>query len=255
MKSLFTAISLLSILPLPQKLSSNVKNCSVYFPLVGFVLGFLYYGIGMALNLINVSADWTGLIILCTMAIITGALHLDGLADTADGFFGGKTKDHILVIMKDSATGTFGAVALFLLLLIKWTALVHISNENNFWIIIPVVVLSRTAMTISAGLFQYARSNGTGHDIVSNTSFKSVILTITYTTLLMILFFGFASLILMAMSITFSFLIGFYSRYKINGITGDVLGATCEISEGLMLAVVPFLQNYFFPDQWSFIIS
>jgi adenosylcobinamide-GDP ribazoletransferase len=250
MKSFFTAISLLTIFPVPQKLTGNIKTCSTYFPLVGLFLGVIYYCLAAALSAFDFSTDWIILSILCAMSILTGALHLDGLADMADGFWGGKTSDRILSIMKDSSTGVFGVVALILLMLIKWTALNHVVKDNNYGLIVPVVIVSRTTMTVLAGLFPYARTKGTGHDVISGTSFKFAAVAVMYTIPLMILLFGPASLILIVIGITTALLTGIYSRRKIKGITGDVLGATCEITEGLLLALIPFLTEKFFPGYW-----
>lgn len=259
MKSFISALGLLTAFPVPSKWTSHLTTCSAYFPAVGFVLGCMYYGIAIGLDIIQVSGEWTSIVILLGMIFFTRALHMDGLADMADGFGGGKNKDQILSIMKDSASGVFGVISLAMLLLVKWMALTGIVKSENHLSgvlagMISVVVVSRLSMTVLAGLFSYARESGTGHIIINHTSRKDVAIAVLLTMVLLVLFTGPASLILMIVGCCISILPGLYSQFKINGITGDILGAACEISEAALLVFLPFIQLNFYPDDWTGII-
>jgi len=250
MKSFFTAIGLLTILPVPSRWAMQVKTCAVYFPLVGFILGGFYFGLALGLSALEVSPDWIALSILIAMVVLTRAFHLDGIADMADGFWGGHTRERILAIMKDSATGTFGVIALTVILAIKYLALYHIVKENTLWMIVPPVVVSRLAMTVLAAPFSYARNEGTGHAVISNVSYIQAAVAAMYTAALLVWFFGRASVILIVIGIAAAVLVGLFSNRKIGGITGDVLGATSEITESLLLVALPFLKIHFFSIFW-----
>ena len=250
MKSFFSALSLLTVIPVPDGLAKNVHSSSLYFPLVGFFLGILYYGIANLLYTAGVPADWISLVILCAMVVFTGALHLDGLADMADGFLGGKTKADILRIMKDSATGVFGSLSLILLLLTKFTGIRHLIENNQLWILIPSAAISRLSMTVLAGIFSYGRDRGTGQTVIESTTYLYSALAILYTAGIIVIFHGYASLILLLFGVSAGILVGLYAFFKINGITGDVLGASSEIGECLLLVFTPFFYLNFFPDFW-----
>src|SRR3989339_349112 len=119
MNGLISAIEFLTIIPVKSK-NFSLKNSVVYFPLVGIITGSILVGVNMAAVLVfpRMVADAFTLIAL---VILTGALHLDGFADTIDGIFGGKDRDDTLRIMADEHIGTFAVVGVFSLLLLKFT--------------------------------------------------------------------------------------------------------------------------------------
>ena len=250
MKSFTTAISLLSILPVPERWTRNISSSTIYFPLAGMIIGAIYYLISIGLIRAGIQDQWLTIAVLTAMIVLTRAFHMDGLADMADGFWGGSTKEQILRIMKDSATGVFGVIALVILLLTKWTSLNFLIKGNTFWILISAAMVSRFSMVVLSGWLPYARKEGTGHAIISHTTWKHVFISLAYFVPLMLFIFGPGSLVLILIGALVSGIIGYFSRIKISGVTGDVLGATCEIVETLLLAITPFLQSYFFPDYW-----
>lgn len=249
MKSFFTSVSILTIIPVPVQWTKNISSCSVYFALTGFLIGFLYYGAAWALKIIHVREEWAALVLLFLMIFITRGFHLDGLADMFDGFWGGRDKEHILIIMKDSSTGVFGVLSLILICLLKWTAIKFILHQNSLWIFISSVVISRFSMTLLSGFFSYARETGTGGIVINSTGLRHVVIAFIYTALFLFLLVGYGSFIIIWSGCLISTGIGIYSYFKIKGITGDVLGASSEITEGLLLAITPnlvlFLPDYF----------
>ncbi|MGO6905043.1 adenosylcobinamide-GDP ribazoletransferase, partial [Rhizobium ruizarguesonis] len=129
------AVAFLSRIPLPQSLfrgyDGRLGRLVRAFPLAGIVIGFVP---ALALFLLlGLRADplMAALIALSVQVIVTGALHEDGLADTADGIGGGKSREQSLLIMKDSRIGTYGAIALILSFAIRAAALAAIAGRSS----------------------------------------------------------------------------------------------------------------------------
>src|SRR5258706_378737 len=121
MKPLLAAIAFLTRIPVPSQWSfdaADVGRATRWFPLIGALIGIAYYLAFRALSPF-LSPLVIGLMLVGLEAILTGALHLDGLADTADGFGGGSTREDVLRIMRDHAIGSYGAIALILLVSVK----------------------------------------------------------------------------------------------------------------------------------------
>ena len=167
------------------------------------------------------------------LVLITGALHLDGLADTADGIFSFRDREKMLEIMRDSRIGTMGAVAIVMVLLIKAFSAYSLGNPLYF-LLIPAY--SRFSMVFGFYMFEYARKEGTAAAFFGNFSpliFVQGIIILALSFLLglpQFIIFNIAFLI-------FIFLITRLYRNKIGGITGDMLGGMCEASEAFLFLV------------------
>jgi adenosylcobinamide-GDP ribazoletransferase len=199
------------------------------------------------------------LIILVCIAI-TGALHLDGLADTCDGIWGGRNKEKRLEIMKDSRIGSFGAIGLICLLGVKYVSLLSIGeipatkispfgasvkcascfispvllNKCAALVIMPVI--GRWAQVFAAGLSTYARNeSGTGSLIMEGTTRKQTIYTSLFPLFLLWFFYHLSGLVIFAIIIIFTLSWIWYIMTKIGGMTGDTLGATNEMAELVFL--------------------
>src|SRR5512145_1363019 len=119
---LVTALRTLTILPVPGSDASDMSRALPWFPLVGCLLGFLLWGLAWGFGFMAVFwPGGTALVVVAASAILTRGLHLDGLADWADGFGGGRDKERTLAIMKDSHVGAFGVIALIIVLIARWT--------------------------------------------------------------------------------------------------------------------------------------
>ena len=133
MGGLSTAIRTLTILPAPGEPGGKMASSLPWFPLVGGAIGSILLGLMILLEDLA-SGHWPGgaaAVVVVAGIILPGALHLDGLADWADGFGGGRDREKTLAIMKDSSTGAFGAVALISVLLLKWVALSHLAAGSR----------------------------------------------------------------------------------------------------------------------------
>lgn len=170
-------------------------------------------------------------IIVLYMVLVTGALHLDGLADTADGLFSGRSREKMLEIMKDSRIGTMGAVAIVMVLITK-TACVY-AVQNPLWLLI-IPAYARYSMVFGVYMFGYARETGTAAAFFGNYSPMvfaqgAFLLAISY-------FLGPISFAVLNLSfIIYIYTITRLYKKRIGGITGDMLGAMCETCEAFLL--------------------
>ena len=177
--------------------------------------------------------------IVITEALLTGMLHLDGLADWADGR-GGKTPDEILRIMKDSTNGAFGIGAIILSLMGKFAAINSLleGGKSSLLVLITAPTLSRWALSFLAWSTPYARSEGgTGAAFVRNVPVSSFVLSTAFVAPIVAFTWASRSWLQWCLVIGVSVWIRHDSIKRIGGITGDVLGAACEICTVLVFFV------------------
>lgn len=251
------ALMLLTRLPTGRSASPDdgtVARAAWIFPVVGLLVGAAGGGIFMLASYLGLGIASASLLAIGTQVLLTGALHEDGLADTADGFGGGRSCVRKLEIMRDSRIGTYGVVALVLILLLRFTALqdiasnlLSISDEleeaagQNSAVIIALAAagaLSRAAMVVVWYLLPPARSDGlaAGSGTVSVSS--AVAAGIIAGLIAFITLPGFAAIIACAASVVFALAVAALAHWQIRGHTGDVLGAAQQITEvGVLLAI------------------
>lgn len=241
------AIAFLTILPvrLPTELPADgLRQSAGFFPLVGWLIGGVLAGCAWFFV-------WGGLpplasaVLLVTLgAWLTRGLHLDGLADLLDGLGGGQTPERRLAIMKDSATGAFGVIGLVLLLVLKaacLAALLEVREELLFFALFAAPVTARWAMASLACGTQYPRQIGTGHAFVGKVGLRELALGAFLLTPLIWRDWS-AGLIILGAAMLPALWLRFKATKALGGVTGDVLGASCELGEacGWLAAVVVF---------------
>jgi adenosylcobinamide-GDP ribazoletransferase len=194
------------------------------------------------------SAAWVGhevaaALSVSLLAAVTGCLHLDGLADTADGFASRGDRERALRIMKDPAVGAFGIVALVLALLTKWAALRTLSSKNSVGDVIAACAFARTMLPLLCVLHPYARAEGTGAQVVRGARLWHAMLALAAASLLGLAAGGLQALALLPVCLVLGLATGGLSRRRIGGITGDVLGAACELAETCALVVACLMRH------------
>lgn len=233
MKGFLTAVSFLTILKIDLKDYDN-KKAVYFFPMVGLLIALPAY------LLLKSNLHFKEFFTLLYLTIITGALHLDGLADTADAFFSHKEREKKLQIMKDSRIGVMGAVTLILASLFKYELLKDIHPSILFF----VLSYSRLGAVIVMLALPYARESGTGSffKIVELKSLYSFFLLIPITIFLYqgLLFSILFNTVFILLCII---LISFYKKI-IGGWTGDMVGAFIEFSEIILLYISIELKTY-----------
>lgn len=236
---LITTIRTLTIVPVPGPETENRAQTLPFFPIIGAAIGGVFFGTAYLCNL--VWGDFTlltGLVVAFISVMMTGALHLDGVADVADGFGGGKTKERILEIFKDSRHGTFGVVAIVLDLIARVLLVAWCVEHGHLALVVAAAAFSRSSMAWACALLPYARSgSGTAKSFISGKLPILLLFTTAGTIAALLLGFGLVpqgTIMLVAAVPVQLFL--FYCLKKIGGITGDCLGAANEIGElGVMM--------------------
>lgn len=240
MKAFWLALQFMSRLPTPQfeKITAKEMGQSInYFPVVGFIIGLSLVATAQ-LHTILPNEIVAGLV-LAMWAWITGGLHLDGLADTADGWLGGVgNQQRALEIMKDSRIGTGGGVALGLILLLKWLALTYLIEAQLWLWLLFVPVIGRIASIGLMPLTQYVSLQGLAEEMVLNLN-RWLIYFWLISAILIITWFAWPLVVwLMAVWLWMRWLM-----IRITGgMTGDTAGAMTEVMElAVMLGLIGFL--------------
>ncbi|MEQ8191310.1 MAG: adenosylcobinamide-GDP ribazoletransferase [Candidatus Eremiobacterota bacterium] len=215
----------------------------IYIPFIGAIIGFFLLGIHYLSSLLSsdtVSAVFT----VIGGVIITGGLHLDGLADTFDGIFSYRPKEKMLEIMKDPRLGTFGGMALFFLLLLKIIFLLSISKILLGKAIFVMPLFGRLGMIWCAGISEYAREkSGMGSATIDFAGFREIVICTGITILIAFLAMGSSMIVPLATTIVFTLIFTKFIYSKIGGTTGDILGACTEISEILLLFTILVMEK------------
>ncbi|GMT42978.1 MAG: adenosylcobinamide-GDP ribazoletransferase [bacterium] len=234
----FTFLTRLPLSGLKEYDENDFKRCIKFFPVVGLVIGAIVCLTAEVLLAVGAREATVTFIVLTLPVLITGGLHLDGLADTADGFWGGKDKERALAIMKDSSTGPFGMTAVTLVMIGKFSALWVILNSGVVWPIVSAFVLSRWAMAAVSFKAAYPRGSGTGKVFIGNLVPLDFLYSSVMAAAVCILFAGWRAILLVALAASVVWCVRFISNRKIGGVTGDVLGATNEVTELVILMFI-----------------
>lgn len=232
-----TALRTLTMLPVPGREGRNLASALFWFPIVGLLIGGLGWGLASALLYIEPSwAAGAAFVVILLSAFITRGLHLDGLADMADGFGGARGRARTLEIMKDSRVGAFGVIAIALILLAKWVAVTHLfESERDLWVIVAAV-LSRAAMVELAWSQPYARrSRGMGAEFVTGAGLEHVIVVAVVALTASIVLAGWGGGIVCLVVGCMVMALGYWFRRRVGGVTGDLLGASGELVETTVL--------------------
>lgn len=233
------AVQFLTILPIRlSRMATAQENARsvLYYPLVGGIIGGILWGI------IYLCSDLPTLLLsfclLFSWVILTGGLHLDGLADTADAWVGGfGDPERTLTIMKDPTCGSMGVISLILCLLAKWVllySLLPLAKFNSVMILLAPI-LGRLALLVLLITTPYVRQGGLASTWTQHLSKVSVISMLILTLLLLLFIFPMEMAIIYG--IFFASVIGLRRLFikRIQGITGDTLGASVELVEVITL--------------------
>ena len=231
----FTALMFYTRIPVPKSTGyseENLNKATRYFPVIGLLIGaigaLVFYGCQFALP-----KELSVLLSMAATIYITGAFHEDGFADFCDGFGGGYTKEKVLTIMKDSRIGTYGTAGLVLILLVKFFSLNNIETLSVPQILITGHAFSRVFPVIMIYTASYSRTDATSKTKPigkKGDSFSFIFAIVTGAVLLCLINWIAIVLIITVCSIIFLVFRAYVLR-KIDGYTGDVLGALQQISE------------------------
>ena len=275
MKGFLLLLSFMTRIPMPkieydeEKLGKSMK----YFPVVGIIVGLILLFFCIVFTFIFKNLTYSAvlplmiIVVILTDLITTGALHLDGLADTFDGIFSYRSKHKMLEIMKDSRLGSNGALALILYFLLKFVLLFSLtieSREAAIYVIMTYPVVARFCSVVSCASSPYARGSGMGKTFVDNTKtcglVVATVITLLYTVGMVFIPFIFFTnyslsiqfiiqtilviLVIVALLALFAYAFSKLIERKIGGITGDILGALLEISSLVYIFLILVMPGF-----------
>ena len=228
-----SAVQFLTRLPVPTLdfHAEDLPKSLVFFPVVGLLLaaGGLLIRFALATHVGN---GIVVLAILIYLVLLTGALHEDALADAADGFGGGQSKDQVLAIMRDSRIGSYGAIAIVFSLLGRFVLLTELPPTKFVAYFAAGQVLSRwTPLPLSFFLLPARSDSGQGSRLARKVSWFSLIFGTLVALGIAALFLKGALLWAGSMALLIAAVTGLYYQRHLGGVTGDCLGATIQLVE------------------------
>lgn len=246
MKSFILMVQFLTRIPIPVELNVTTKDFErgpVYFPMVGFIIGALLSGL-YALLQPHLSLFLLGICLVAAEVFITGGLHLDGLSDTFDGIYSNRDRERMLEIMKDSRLGANGALALLFFMLLKMGLIMELEPRWAVIVLFMMPLISRMNLVLACRYSEYAREDGMGNLFIGKVSRKMLIGALAFTGVVIVaaLWGTVMGLSLWLGTSLFAFYYMKHVSDKIGGMTGDTLGALCELSEIVVLGLAVMSQ-------------
>jgi adenosylcobinamide-GDP ribazoletransferase len=235
--SLRSAVAFLTVIPVAGSEGKTAARLGrAYFPAVGALLG-LVAGAVFALTAAITTQMVGAAAAVAVLAVLTGGLHLDGVADAADGLFARGTRAQRLEIMRDPRVGSFGAVALIVVLLGDVAALTALAPATAVAALVIAGALSRWAMLGVVALVPYVRERGLGVAASGGNRGFDVVLGSASAAVACLLDWRHAAVGVLLVVVT-ALIIGVVARRRIGGATGDIYGATAELCQ--LAALVSF---------------
>lgn len=244
--SFFTALRFLTVFRIPgdrTETADDMGRSTVWFPAIGLIIGAILALTNWVFSLF-LPAIVTSSLTIVILVIITGAMHLDGFADTCDGLAGNKPAEERWKVMHDSRTGAFGVAGLILLLLVKFALLNSIPQTFISSVLVVMPVIGRWSMVYAIAMYPYARNEGLGK------AFKDGV-TRTRLVIATLITLGLSIVLAWWADVDYYYIVGFgvmvviwilivavsaYFRRKFAGLTGDTYGAINELAEtGVLL--------------------
>ncbi len=235
-------LTILPVAPAEVGKEDDLGRIAAFFPATGWLIGGLLLGGAWGAHWLRLNMLITAAILVSFEAWFTRGLHLDGFADVCDGLGGSDHAERRLAIMKDSATGAFGVTGLICLLLIKTSCLSVLLADvtGNAILLAATPAAARLAMASLAYNSVYPRSQGTGHAFVGKVKGRDLLLG--GVTILPLFFAGWAGVVVALAPQLPAFWLRRKAHRAFGGVTGDVLGASCEAGEAAAwLAAAAFL--------------
>ncbi|MEK7376248.1 MAG: adenosylcobinamide-GDP ribazoletransferase [Candidatus Margulisiibacteriota bacterium] len=236
MRRFLIALQFLTVLPV--KIGSEIKKedfgaSLLYFPAVGLLIGLLLSLTALSFSFLPVLVK--SAVILILSILITGGIHLDGFADTCDGFYGNKSVEKVLEIMRDSRIGAMGVIGIVSLLLFKFSVIASLPEGFLWKILIIAPVFSRWSQSLACRTALYARREGKAKYFMEYSRKRDVFAGGIFTLALLVLLMSLKGVILFFVSLIPVVVFLYYIKKKIGGMTGDTIGAVNELAEMCVL--------------------
>jgi adenosylcobinamide-GDP ribazoletransferase len=241
------AVSLCTRMPLAPAgpvAEGGIARAVWALPLAGLLVGLAGAAIYWLADRVHIPPQPAAALALAATILLTGAMHEDGLADTADGFGGGKTREQKLEIMRDSRIGSYGACALALSLLLRWSAIATIDDPGSVAIALVVAHISaRAALPAFMRFVPPARNEGLSSG-AGQPPPASVAIAIGLGTVTLALGFGAGATLIGVLTLSaIALVLARLATNQIGGQTGDVLGALEQTAETAVLLIAASLST------------
>jgi len=214
---------------------ADVGRSAIFFPMIGLILGSLLAVVNFLL-MPFASAALLSVILVSLLAFLTRGLHLDGVGDTFVGLGAGGDRDRMLSVMDDSHTGTFGLIAIVLVLFLKINALESL-DVDRWRVLLAAPILGRWAMVL-LGYRSKAAKAGLGSNLIDHLKTKHFLLATLLTLLLVAAIFRANGIVMMAWVAVLTIAIKSYFHRRLGGVTGDTFGAVGELSETSVMVLL-----------------
>lgn len=242
MKKFLIALQFLTIFPVKIKpiKEEEIGKSLIYFPIVGALIGGVLVSVLFVLdflpNLVKCS------LILIISIVISGGIHLEGFSDACDGLYGGRCKEEILDIMRDSHIGAIGVIGLVCILLLKFALFLSIPKEILWKSLILMALFSRWIQVLVCYTSKYARKEGKGKYFIEYADKKGFFMGSIFTLIMFLSLMKIEGIILFFISLLPIWIFINYVKKRIDGVTGDIIGATSEIAEVAILFFTLFFK-------------
>jgi len=234
MKPLLAAIQFLTVIPFPKSFTGGEKElekCMPFFPVVGLLIGIIIAAFDHVMGFIFPPLPASVMTVIA-MTGISGGLHMDGLADTADGFFSARPRERVLEIMRDSRTGVMGVIAVVFVIVLKISVLISLSPPFRPGIIVLMPLAGRCSFVVMMTALPYVRrEGGLATAFGAGKSWLNVLWTSAFLLAAGWLAGHWMGLAASLSALLMAALFSVYCFHKIGGYTGDTLGAGCELTE------------------------
>ena len=233
MRRFLAALRFLTVIPVPGAWGSGEAELAgsvPFFPVVGLLLGALSALVAWGVSLVAPPLVSSAVIVVVLLAF-SGGLHMDGLADAADGLLSARPRERVLEIMQDSHVGALGVVAIVCVLLVKFASLASLAPGNLWRAAFLMPVAGRCALVVHMALLRYVRPGGLGAVFFRQRPVGAAVGAVMVLALGSWAVVGADGFIVAGACVAVTLGLAACFRHRLGGATGDTLGATCEIVE------------------------
>lgn len=237
------ALRFLTTIPLPwwrEVSPEELGRSTGYFPVVGIIVGLILVGLNWLLRLF-LPLPVVNVLLVVSLVVISGALHLDGFVDTCDGIGGHKTPEERWAVMDDSRAGGFGIIGVSCLLLVKYVSLNSVPQTLLMATLVLMPMISRWAMVYALFAYPYAKPSGLGRAFKQGTGWQWFLMATLITLVVTIVLAQMRGLAVMLGIWIIVIATAAYLKRKFSGLTGDTYGAINEVAEVCVLILVCLL--------------
>ncbi|MDE3060581.1 MAG: adenosylcobinamide-GDP ribazoletransferase [Pseudomonadota bacterium] len=237
LQSFLSALGFFTRLPLPRlKASMPLAQSAWTFPLAGVVIGALTACAYSALLWLGIRTGIAAWLALGFQMALTGGLHEDGLADTADGLAHGRSREEKLAILRDSRIGSYGVLALIIVLAVRAEAMTALAYHGRMlWIMIAAGAGSRAGLAVLMHMLPHARSDGLAANAGKVSRNQAVAAGTIGIALLWLTGHPLSGLLAASLA---CLIVGRVTCRQFGGTTGDTLGAAQQVSEAMLLVIL-----------------